>query len=837
MLSNYLLTAWRNIHKNALFSAINIIGLAVGLMSCILILLFVRSETGYDQWIPNSDKVARLHTAYTPPGRPPFLTVRSAGMMMPAVRDYLRNDIEAGVRLVQFGTTVQRDGEGFAESATFVDGSFFDVLDLPFAHGSAQSSFTDEMNFLVTERIANKYFGRTDVVGETLTLCCVQDRAMDVAITGVLKDLPDNTHLNIDLLIYLPTQVFANIPGVLDTWTSVNVYTYFKLRENATLAGTQERLTHWINTESPFVEMAKNTFGGLPEGTQVSDMVQHKLMALEDLHLRAHEDAGNMGDLSPMGDQAMVVTFTLIAGLVLFIACINFMNLATARASQRAREVAMRKVLGATRGQVAIQFLAEAIALVMLSLLVALIAVELVLPVYNDILGKQLTFEVFNDPTLLLILVGGGLLVGVLAGSYPALVLSRYMPAQILKASKSNDSGASTRLRSALVVCQFSISIGLLICTAVIFAQTRHANSIDVGYQSDDKLVLNIRAAGDNLDSLRQQLLNLPEITSVVYSSEAPTQDNENNQNFTLLSSSDQGEQVTELLNYHNMGLGFFEAYDVQPLAGRLFDEAHGTDRMQRAEEGETRQASAIVNESAARKLGFASPQQAIGQVLQGHVSGPGMQQLTIIGVIPDIYFRSIKFDIRPSVYMMNPDRFRVASLQFDTNDLPALMAKVEDVWSQHVPMQPISLSVLSEMMVAQYHNEDVQMRLFTAFAVLAVLVACLGLYGLAAFSAERRTKEIGIRKVMGARVRDIVMLLLWQFSRPVLLANAIAWPLACWWTVEWLQSFPYRLETWWLLPICAVVGGGSLMIAWLTIGGNAARVARANPVNALRFE
>lgn len=834
MFANYLIIAWRNIIKKPLFSAINILGLAIGLASCILILLYVDSESGYDSWIADSERLVRVHTAYTSAGRPPFYTVRSAGRIMPALRDYLRQDIEAGVRLVSWGTTIRKQDQGFDDRVMFAGKDFFQILPLPLKHGDSASSFGKPNDLLVTEETAIRYFGRTDVVGETLTLCCLGEQAVELAITGVLKDLPENTHLDVSLLVYMDVAVFSNFPWVLDTWTSVNVYSYFKLLPDAKMAQTQERINYWLNNESTFSKDMDDLTGADGE-RKVTDSMQLKLMPLEELHLKARRDAGTMGDLSPMGDQTMVVTFSLIAALILAIACINFMNLSTARSGSRATEVAMRKVLGATRKQVAIQFLVEAVGLVLMAMLLALVMVELVLPFYSQVLNKTIQLDLLQQPQLLGMLLVASLMVGLGAGSYPALVLSGYRPGHILKSGKGQKAGGSATLRNILVISQFAISIGLLVSTSVVFLQTRYASEMDLGYNSDKKLVVGIRTARDRLDSLKQQLEALPDVTSVVFSSEVPSQDNENNSFYTRPGVGDK-QPVTELLNHHNMDYGFFEAYDVEAVAGRLFDQSYGSDSFVVATEETAGGGAVILNQSAVRKMGFSSDQQAIGQVLTtnyNHVP----HNMTIVGVIPDLYFRSVKFDVRPTLYYLNPGQFRVATVSYQSGNDAAIRQQVEDVWARVVPLEPVHIRHLDEMLERQYRQEQIQMRLFSVFSVLAIIVACLGLYGLAAFSAERRTKEIGIRKVMGASVRNIVWLLVLQFSRPVLWANLIAWPVSIWLMLNWLQQFPYRIDMLLLLPVCVVAGILSVLIAWLTVGGNAARVARANPIKALRHE
>jgi putative ABC transport system permease protein len=837
MFKNYLITAWRNIIKNGVFSVINILGLALGLMSCILIMLFVQQETGFDKWLTDSDRIVRMHSAYHMSDNPPFLTVRSAGNMMEAVRDYATNEVEDGVRLIRFDASVRKDEGALAQTVTFVDGSFFNIFDLPFLHGSKESSFNKPYDLIITEDMANRYFGKTDVLGEVMTVCCLGEEPSLVPVSGVIKNLPEATHLDLDMLVYVDPTIVENNQG-LNTWTSLNVYTYFKMRPGISLEQFQQRLTYWVNNESPFVQMYKKDFGELDGDAKVSDNMRHKLMNLEHLHLRAREDAGNMGDLTPMGDKTLIITISIVAALILLIACINFMNLSTARVSHRAREVAMRKVLGASRGQVAVQFLAEAIALVLISLILALALVELLLPLYNQALGRQLELNLFSDAKLLFTLLGFGLLIGIGAGSYPAIYLSGFQPGHLLRSSKGAESKTSSRLRLSLVVVQFATSITLVVCTAVIYAQTLYAKSVDVGYVSEDKLVLNVRGAGDNRQRLRHELLKLPEVSSVVYSSESPTQDNENNNTFTLLDGEHVvGENPKVLLNYHDMGYGFFKAYEVNPLAGRLFSEDFGSDEIKQDTDGQNGQltASVILNESALHKFGFTSPEQAIGKTLEsGNYKG---QALTIIGIVPDIYFRSIKFGVRPTAYTMNTNRLRVASLTFSTHNVAALMQKVESIWKQTIPMQPIDLQFLDEMMKAQYSEESMQTKMFSVFSLLAIGIACLGLYGLASFTTERRTREIGIRKVMGASVKDIVSLLIWQFSKPVMIANLIAWPVSIYAMLIWLESFSYRINTLWLGPICLVVGSSLLLVAWATVGGNAAKVARANPIKALRQE
>ncbi|WP_262694756.1 ABC transporter permease [Kordiimonas aquimaris] len=837
MFKSYLLTALRHIFKNRLFTAINILGLAIGLMSCILILLFVRDELTYDRFMPDGDRIVRLHSAFYPPGQVPFLTVRSAGRMMEALKGYATAEVEDGVRLFYNGTTIIKDDVAFSETVTFADPSFFNVFDLPFVQGNGETAFVKPGDFVISEEMAIKYFGRTDVVGETLTACCLGGEQISLVINGVIKDIPDASHMSIDLLLYMDPNIFIASPNILETWTSVNVYTYFKLREGVTTEQMKERVYTWLDNESIFKDNPQIT--GKP-----SDFIKPNIMPLRDIHLDARADAGNLGDITPMGDRTMVMTFASVALLVLIIASINFMNLSTAKAVNRSREVALRKVMGATRLQVALQFLGEALMIAVCALLLAIVGVEMALPVYNEAIGATLELNLATDISLLASLVGAAVLTGLISGSYPAIYLSGYMPARILRSNKSSGSSSQAGFRSALVVSQFAISIGLVICTAVVYGQTVYARSLDVGYNYDNKLAItsvqNMQTS-EQAETLRQSLERVPGVSSVVLSSEVPSQDRENNTGFTLIGGdpSAAADSGGVTINYHSVGYGFLEAYNIKPLAGRTFDQSFGTDEVSVIPDEEERvgEASVILNESAIRALGVSNPEEAIGKTVKASIFRAGNYDLTIVGVVPDVYFRSIKFGVRPTAYWVFPRSFSVASVSYDAENVSDLTTNVERIWRDQMPLTPLSYEYVSEMLAAQYDQENSQAELFAAFSILAIVVACLGLYGLASFTAEQRTKEIGIRKVLGATVRDVVQLLVWQFSRPVLIANLIAWPLAWYFMSDWLDGFTYSLGDSYILTVAVISGAVAMLIAWMTVASRAYRVAQTNPIAALRYE
>lgn len=841
MIKNYLLTTGRFMRKHSLFSAINLLGLALGLMSCILIILFIRSEMGYDTHWKDSDRIVRLHTLYAAPGQEPFATVRAAGKMMPTLSEYAREQVETGVRLMNVDVPlIREDGVAFNEQVTFVDRSFFDVFDVKLIAGEKETVLRDILTAVISSDIAAKYFGEEDPIGKTVTLCCLADQQVEVRITGVFEPLRQDTHLNVQIMSPIEESMWDFAPNMLNTFSSVNTYTYFKLKPGVTADQFQQRVWDWINKESPFSQ-DERALAMVEDGRLMSDYIRPTVMPITDIYLKAKDEAGSMGDMKPLGDQTIIYTFAIVAAMVLFVASINFMNLSTAQASRRAREVALRKVLGANRGQVARQFIGESLMISLLALLIALVAIELVLPYYNQMIDREISLDYYANINLLLGFLGLTVLTGLISGIYPALVLSKYKPAGVLKANQSGGSQGSSQLRSVLVIFQFAISIGLVVCTAVIYGQTVFATAMDPGYSVDSKLVVsNLGSMSDpeRKASIRDEMARIPGVKSVVLSSDVPSQDSENNTFVELLdSASETGENINEIINYYSVDYGFMEAYDIATIAGRTFDRNRLADGIIAPTETQNGSGGIMMNESAIRKLGIASPDKAIGRTVRFGSNENGFTDLTIIGVIPDLYFRSLKFGVRPSLYRVLPNRFREMTITFDRSAASTIIDNVRTTWRELASDTPFDYQYLDEMLNAQYAQEVGEAKLFAAFATLAMIIACLGLYGLASFTAQRRTKEIGVRKVLGARIKDIITLLVWQFSRLVLFANIIAWPIAIWFMLDWLEGFQYRLDSYWLWVACIVAGLAAMMVAWGTVAGHAAKVARANPIHALRAE
>jgi putative ABC transport system permease protein len=620
---------------------------------------------------------------------------------------------------------------------------------------------------------------------------------------------------------------------LFEQWFSVSNHLFFQLREDASIASVNNRLDEFADQ----IELPKDALAS--GDARPSDFIVYSSMPIRDIQL----NAAGMGEMKPTGSMTTVVIFAAIAALILVIACINFMNLATAKSTQRAREVALRKVMGASRTQLMVQFLGESVVLAVLGMLSGIVLVELLLPAYGEFLGRELQFS-YGDGLTQLILAALVLAVGLVGGVYPALVISGFLPARVLKANRSVESRGSARLRNALVVCQFTISIALMVATATVYGQMQFALNLDPGFNRDGLLVvhgLSRRGAVERQEAIRQEILRLPGVERAAFVSQPPFSADENNVSVTLPGQPDVG---SILVGSISIDYDFLRTMQIPLLAGRDYSRDFALDAYPDARgllpEGEQGRGNILVNEGALRRFGFGSPEDAVGRQIQVDIGagpeGSVSALLTIIGVVPDIHYQSLRSVIRPELYFMHTNKSPHLVVRY-SGDPARVAADVEGLWNAMVEEVPFDYEFTDQVVAEEFLRERSTANMLGLFAALAVIVACLGLYGLAAFTAQRRTREIGIRKVMGASVAAIVRLLLWQFTKPVLLANLLAWPLAVWGLLRWLENFPYRLDSWVLAPLCLGAGLLALAIAWITVGGNAARVATRNPVHALRYE
>jgi putative ABC transport system permease protein len=824
MWRNYLTVGFRSLAKNRTYAFINIFGLALGLAACLMILLYVRYEISFDRWIPNSSNIYQLQTDYVPGVGGEDLNLQvTAYVAGPALRKDFPQ-VDKMVYLVSGAPTVLHQGEAFdVENSFRADGPFFDVFPFELVRGDGATALRDPGAVVLSERQAERFFGSTDPVGQTLTLM-IDGKRVDHRVTGVMKNLPKNTHLRMEMVVrFDPSSFFADAPDFLTSWDNQAGWIYFTLRPGTDPQALQSQMPAWERRNIP----SEN-------GRILHELQDYKLVNVADIHLG---DAQH-GAITPGNDRTTIATFAIIALLVLIMACINFTNLATARASQRAREVALRS-------QLVVQFLGESVVVTVIAAVVAIAAVEILLPVYASFLDADLTFDYLGSNGLLLPIAGLVLLIGIAAGLYPAFYLSRPKPAQILRANRSSSEAAGTgRLRNVLVVGQFAVSIGLIICTAVVYSQTAYVREGNPGFERGRLLQvegIGRRKVAAQLDALMQQVSRIDGVEAITLTGIGINTGN----NDTTRVEVPGREGETELGNY-TVGPDFFETMGMTTLAGRTFDEARPADDSSRPSPSTSdvdralaaRGLNIVVNELAAAQLGFAEPQAAVGRqvrsVLFDEEFGP--VPLTIIGVVPNARLRSAHEAVQPSFFRFSRSENYWMMVRFaDDADPAAVRDGVQAAWKRLTPDVPFSARFSEDIIAELYAAEEARARTFAAFALLAVVIACLGLYGLAAFTADRRTKEIGIRKVFGATIADIVKLLAWQFSKPVVIANLIAWPAAWWAMREWLNGFDARID---LGPGPFVLAGlMALVIAIGTVSGHAVRVARTNPIHALRYE
>jgi len=832
MWRNYLTVGLRALAKNKTYAFINIFGLTLGLAATLLILLYVRYETSYDSWLPDAERTFQLQNYLNVDegAEADFLQGTSYVSGQALKKDFA--EVEAVVHLRDAEPVVIRNGQPSpAPDAVFVDGPFLDVVRLPLARGTATALSRPGM-LLLTESEARRRFGAEDPLGQTLTL--VDDgHSNDYLVTGILKDLPRNSHLRFTIVArYDPARIYEERPHFFTHWGWQSGWVYARLREGADAGSINAALPAWEKRNIPDIPRE----GG--ESFNHGTGNDWRLVNVRDVHLgHAQGDA-----MTPGNDRKTIATFTIAALLILCMGCVNFVNLATARASQRAREVALRKVLGARRKQLVAQFIGESMLVSILSMVTALALIEVTLPAFRAYTGIDLALEYVGDGGILLPIFALVLIVGAAGGFYPALYLSRFQPAAILKANVSSaEARGSERLRQALVVAQFAISIALIICTAIIYSQMMHARTLDAGYRRDGLIQIanmNQGRAFEATAALVREVRAVPGVETAGVTEIGVATDDTSSTSFQA-----PGSTEARILNVYDVDDQFFDAMGIRVLAGRPFSRTRVMDdatSLSQTREGQAdlvrRGMNIVVNELAAQRLGFAQPADAIGrQVKAAFVdSSLGMVPATIVGVVSNVRFRSVRDPVEPISYVFSPQADYMV-VRYAAADPRQVLAGIEATWKRIAPDVPFQATFAGDIVRDLYDAEEARGHLFAGFAIVALSIACLGLFGLAAFTAERRTKEIGIRKVLGARSRDIVRLLAWQFSKPVIIANIIAWPIAWWVMRDWLNTFDARID---LTPLPFVLAGViALGIAIGTIAGHALKVARANPIHALRYE
>ena len=809
MIKNYLKVAFRNLWKNRGFSAINIIGLSIGLATCLLIMLYVMDELSYDKFNEKADRIYRVDGDIMFGGNHFILAVCPEPMGPQLKNDYPQ--VEQYVRFRNYGGfLVKKGNENLQEDKViYVDSTLFDVFTLQMIAGNPKTALKDPNCVVITEKIAKKYFNTTDnVVGRTLTI----NDTGNLKITGVIKNIPSQSHFNFDFFISINGSIQS---WELNNWISNNENTYVVLKK-----GSEPKAL-----ESQLDAMAEKYIG--PQATALLNIkmedfkksgnyVHYSLTPLTSIHLYSDKVA----ELGANSSIQYVYIFSAIAIFILLIACVNFMNLSTARSSNRAKEVGVRKVLGSLKNNLIAQFLTESILISFIALILALLLAWTLLPYFNQIANKEIGIGLFSKPWLLPSLIVLMLLVGLLAGSYPAFYLSSFKPIVVLKGKLAGGFKRSW-LRSGLVVFQFWISIILIIGTIVIYNQINFIQNKKLGYNRDQVLVLqNTDPLGTQAKAFENELLKLPGVQSATMTGFLPTSDWRSDSPLFPDASLDQKRAVSSQI--WTVDENYIPTLGMEMTKGRNFSKQFLTDS-----------SGIIINESAVKLLGFKDP---INQPLYYLTDLKTKQVATyhIIGVVKDFNFNSLRQTVTPLALFLGNQTSKIA-LKVSTTNIKGLISQVENKWKAMLPGQPFSYSFMDEQFNNTYRTEQRISEISITFSILAILIACLGLFGLVTYAAEQRIKEIGIRKVLGASVANLVGMLSKDFLKLVIISALIAFPVAWWAMNKWLQDFAYRTTiNWWIFVAAAFT---AVAIALITVSFQAIKAALMNPVKSLRTE
>ena len=805
MIQSYLKTALRNLWKHKGFTFINILGLAIGMACVILIMLYVRGEFGFDRHHPNAQQIYRLNIQVTNPQTGeknqraigPYRLAKEMRVDFP--------DMEAVVRIApQGGELVEYNDIQYSEEyLAFVDPEFIEVFEFPLIKGTRETVLDDPYSLIITEAVGRKYFGSEDPIGKTVSI-----RDQDYAVTGIMEEVPESSLFQYDMLVSMNSadQVFGRI--VLENWGEGYVETFAFLpkgtRPNAYATRLQQfvdkNLESWSNFSPELV-----------------------MQPLGDMYLRS----ADISSFYEVGDITYVYAFSFIALFILIIACINFMNLATARSSLRAKEVGLRKVVGAQKGQLIGQFLSESTILALISLIIAVALAALAMPAFNQLADKNMTVLSMAGLPIILGLVGIAAFVGLAAGSYPALILSGYKPVNVLS-GKLRQGMKGGRMRKVLVTFQFATSIFLLVVTGIVYNQIQYCKNIDLGFDKDHVIVmgtpLDLR---QQYDQFRTELLSNPQIVNAAGSSRVPP-----GRLTSSLTARPEGVPEDEQRGMQTVwtDFDFIETMGFELTAGRSFSRDFPSDA----------EGAFILNEAAVKEIGWTN-ETAINKTfgsseIRDWNSGQWQNRDgKVIGVVENFHFESLKQEIKPTVYFIAPYMAWNYVVRIRPERLTETIAFIEEKYTQFTPDVPFQYTFIDENYAQLYLTEERQGKIFGVFAILAIFIGCLGLVGLASFTAERKKKEVGIRKVLGASSANLVMLLSKEFTTLVIIAFIIAAPIS-WYVMQgWLQDFAYRAAIG--IQIFLAAGLMALLIAWITVAYQTARTALTNPVEALQQE
>jgi len=811
MFSNYFKTALRNLWKNKGFSAINIVGLAIGLSTCLLILVFVMDESGYDRYNKNADRIYRLDAEIKFGGNHFILAVAPAPAGPAMLRDY--PEVEKEVRFRNYGgLSVKKGNQNIREDAVIhADSTLFDVFTLSVLAGDPHTALVEPRTVVISEKIARKYFGDagTDVVGRNL----IVNDSIPYKVTAVIRDMPEQSHFRFDIFVSLSG---SNEAKSTTEWVSNNFNTYVLLRKGTDAKKLEAKFPGMVRKYvGPLLMSVVNT--SLDDFFKSGNYVGFSLTPLTSIHLHSNKTA----ELGANGNVQYVYIFSAIALFILLIACVNFMNLSTARSANRAKEVGVRKVLGSLRGHLISQFMMESVLISFISMLIALGLAWLLLPVFNGLAAKHMSIGLFSRPWLapsILLLV---LIVGILAGSYPAFFLSAFRPIAVLKGNVA--AGFKTSwLRNSLVVFQFGISIFLIVGTAVIYRQLGYIRQRSLGFDREQVLIINNTfTLGNNVRAYKDGLLKLTGVKGATMTGFLPTADSRNDDAFFFSPDLDPKKAIS--MQNWNVDETYVPTLGMEMAAGRNFSKDFPTDSN-----------GVIINQAAAQLMGGGD---VIGRKLYELESATSkkLDEYHVVGVVKDFNFNSLRQVVTPVGLFLHEDRGSIALRIGNGKDASRILAQAERAWQKISNGQEFSYVFMDDQFNNIYKAEQRMGGISLSFSLLAIFIACLGLFGLAAYAAEQRTREIGIRKVLGASVSGIITLLSKDFLRLVLVAAILAFPLSWWAMHSWLQDFAYRISIGW--EVFALAAALAMSIALATVSLQAIKAALANPVKSLRSE
>jgi len=812
MFKNYLMVSFRNILKNRLFSAINIAGLSVGLSAVLLITLYIWDEFTYDSYLGGNASIYKLELKTNFPGRGPRVSRVTGGAVSNGLKADYPQLVKNSTRLVESTNTVSVADRNVSETIWRSSNSFFEIFDLEFAEGNAASALADMSSVAVSRSTAAKYFPehtaqQESVLGQTILL----DDGTAYRISAVYEDFPENTHIR-------PNFIFPEAPSERDNvasqqgWWSIGYLTYVQLADGVTIsqldAVTPEFVDRYMEPRAP--------------GRLMSESYGYKSIALENIHF---ETAARNA-----GDPLLLTGFGAIAFIILSIATFNFMNMSISRTVVRAREVAVRKVFGASQKNIINLFLNETLLTVIISLFLAVVITEISLLWFNDFVSKLMSLGTLVSPVFILGTIALVALVALGAGLYPARVLSNFRPATVLRGGRSASKNMS-RLGTILVTAQFAVAIGLIIAATIIYQQIRFSQEMDPGYQKENLLLiqgLGHPQVNRSAPLLKDRIKTLSGVTEVSLIDQAPGGSYGWMEGIQDVNGVRLDEAVTVRGIY--VDENFIDTFGMKMIAGRKLNTERAEDISRPlGQENYREKTNVLVNQQALKTLGLGEPEEAVGKTI-----GPD-GAFTIVGVLADYLIGSSKGTVPPMFFQIDQQGYRLLAVRYRTNDVAALLSAIDETWAEIIGDRPIRRQFMDDRIASLYRVEQQQGQLFALFAGLSVLVSCIGLYGLASFSVARRTKEIGLRKVLGASTAAVTRRILWDFSKPVLIANIIAWPAAAYLMRDWLTGFNYAIE---LGPVPFVAAAiAALVVASITVGGHALKVASANPVHALRYE